>query len=231
MLFGERGHEGVGAPGLVRRLTIMERDPGRLALDDQAGNGRREILDPRPDALEPDRHAERQPRPVRELQLEPVRARKGDAVQGQVALQIGERTAADDRQPPVQPPAQPLEHRLEVRRNADRVGRRGQLDQGTVEIEEQGCAPGIERRRRFQAGHAFVVGDPRGKAQACVSSRDRPAPCRPLTIQRAVTAPQRRLSFAHRQTLIDDGQRRQRLPGDHQWTKLNRSYPGAICLW
>src|SRR5207244_2459833 len=80
---------------------------------------------PRPDVVHPERHAERQPCTVREPQLQPVRARKGDAVQRQMALEVGERAAGDDRDPPLQPSPEPFEQRREPGRDRDRIGRFG----------------------------------------------------------------------------------------------------------
>ena len=68
----------------------MQRDPRWLAFDQKTAARRRgELFDRLAHLIEPERNAERQASPVRQLKLEPVRAGKSNAVQREVALEVG----------------------------------------------------------------------------------------------------------------------------------------------
>ena len=136
---------------LIGREPVVERDPGRLVLDEQPGARRREARRPRSrTSSSPIGTLSGSARAVGELQLQPVRAGKGDAARAA--------DAARDR-----PSARPLtiasrpssrcrsrsSSGRERRRDADRVRRVGELDQGAVEIEEQGGA--VEQSTRAAA--------------------------------------------------------------------------------
>ena len=113
---GQRRHERVGALGLAAAPADNgARSRPACSSTSRPGVGGGERLDRVAHVVEPERDAQRQPRAVGEPQLEPVRAGKGDAVQRQMALEVGERAPADDGQPPVEPALQPLEHRRQAR--------------------------------------------------------------------------------------------------------------------
>ena len=105
--------------GLVRGQAIMERDPGRLSFDQQAvAPAVGERFDRLAHVVEPERNAERQARPVGQLQLEPVRAGKGDAVRagGGASRSASERPLTMASRPSSLR-FKPLEHRSERRRD------------------------------------------------------------------------------------------------------------------
>ena len=106
----------------------MERDARRLLLDEQAGGagGERPDLGNRGFERRGDRQRPRAS--VGEAELEPVRARDGDGEPAEMALEIDDRPAADDRHAAAEPVGQTLEQRMEVARHSDRVGRLGELD-------------------------------------------------------------------------------------------------------
>ena len=114
-LGGEIIHEVAGPLRLVRRQPVMERDPRRLLLDQQAVGAVGEALHPVAHVVEADRHAQRQRGAVGESQLETVRSRKGDPGQRHVAFEVGERAAADDGEPAAEPAAQAIEQRARAR--------------------------------------------------------------------------------------------------------------------
>ena len=144
----------------------MERDPGRLVLDEQpAASPPRTAATRSRDVVEPDRHARAAAAvPSASCSSSPCEPEKAMPGERQMPLEIGERAAADDREPAVEPPPQPVEQRRQ-RRRAPRIasGRLGQLDQRAVEIEEQGGA--VEQRAGGggnRLGHGVPVGKLRG---------------------------------------------------------------------
>ena len=52
-------------------------------------------------------------------------------------LEIGDRASADDRDTAAQPFGQSSQQRLQPRRDGDRLGRLGEIDQSAVEVEEE----------------------------------------------------------------------------------------------
>ena len=126
----------------------MERDAGRLLLDEQAVGAVGETLRPasrtssRPIGTLSGRRV-----PSASRSSSPCEPEKAIPDERQMPFEVGERTSADDGEPPVESAAKPIEQRSQLRRDANRVGRLGQLDQGPVEIEEQ-CRAGEQVRRR-----------------------------------------------------------------------------------
>ena len=101
--------------------------------------------------------------PVRKPQLEAVRARHGEARAIEMAFEIGDRAAADDRRRPSSRWRRRVEQRRESGGHADRVGRVGELDERAVEVEEKrgiveqakgGAAKSFRRRRRPRSGRS-----------------------------------------------------------------------------
>jgi hypothetical protein len=136
----------------------MEGDAERLVLDQQIGGGRGKAVHPLARLIEPARRGERDEAAVGQAKLEPVRAGNGQAAAGQVALEVADRAAADEREPTVEPLAETAEKVRQIGRDPDRVRRLGQIDQRTVEIEEESHpVQRFGRRRKGCEKHAGAL--------------------------------------------------------------------------
>ena len=152
-----------------RRLAEMDGDSGRLVLDEQAGPPGREARDRGPYLREIHGRRMRKDAAVGQPQLEPVRARHGEAGAAEMALEIGERAAAEDRDAARRAGRRGARAVGKRRRHRDQVRRLGQLDQGPVEIQEQGCVRGETGRRRVRLDHHARDGAALRETQAAAS--------------------------------------------------------------
>ena len=151
------------APPASGAQPIMERDPGRLLLDDQAGRRRGEAAHPFVDVVEPDRHAQRHRGAVGEL------AARARASPEKAMPRGGKCRSRSASERPLTIASLPPSRRRSrsssgARPASTRIasGRLGELDQGAVEIEEQGGPVG----QRSGGGGSMRPWPPVGKARA-----------------------------------------------------------------
>lgn len=147
-------HEGVH-PGLcLGLLAIVDGDAGGFGFGMEAFADR-EIFRGDQRILEAGGTIGAVPYAVGSAPFEAVRAGKRQLVETQVTGKIVERPAADDRHPAIEAADQVHQQVTKRLPDVDAVRSRGKIDQGPVEIEEQGGIVEEVGGRKRKAGHAL----------------------------------------------------------------------------